>query len=137
MAKKNSINLDATKNADGFDLSGGTTVRKITVTGGNVTLAGGGAAVVTFPTSTSTLATLALSETFTNKTMTGTNNVITASLLKTATTEVSVSGASAPSNGQVLTATSSTTATWQTPSGGGGGGLTQGQLLAQIINPTI
>ena len=41
--------------------------------------------------------------------------------LKTATTTVSVSGATAPTSGQVLTATSSTAATWQTPSGGGGG----------------
>jgi hypothetical protein len=40
--------------------------------------------------------------------------------LKTATTTVSVSGAAAPTSGQVLTATSSTTATFQTPSGGGG-----------------
>jgi hypothetical protein len=39
--------------------------------------------------------------------------------LKTATTTVSVSGATAPTSGQVLTATSSTAATWQTPSGGG------------------
>lgn len=38
--------------------------------------------------------------------------------LKSATTTVSVSAATAPSSGQVLTATSSTTATWQTPSGG-------------------
>jgi hypothetical protein len=40
--------------------------------------------------------------------------------LKTATTTVSVSGATSPTSGQVLTATSSTAATWQTPSGGGG-----------------
>jgi hypothetical protein len=40
--------------------------------------------------------------------------------LKSATTTVSVSAATAPTSGQVLTATSSTTATWQTPSGGGG-----------------
>jgi hypothetical protein len=40
--------------------------------------------------------------------------------LKTATTTVSVSGATAPTSGQVLTATSSTAATWQTPSAGSG-----------------
>jgi hypothetical protein len=40
--------------------------------------------------------------------------------LKTATTTVSVSGAAAPTSGQVLTATSGTAATWQTPTGGGG-----------------
>jgi hypothetical protein len=42
-----------------------------------------------------------------------------AEALKSATTTVSVSSASAPSVGQVLMATSSTEATWQTPSGGG------------------
>lgn len=42
-----------------------------------------------------------------------------AGALKSATTTVSVSSASAPSVGQVLMATSSTDATWQTPSGGG------------------
>jgi hypothetical protein len=40
--------------------------------------------------------------------------------LKTATTTVSVSGATAPTSGQVLTATSGTAATWQTPSAGSG-----------------
>ena len=39
----------------------------------------------------------------------------TGSGLRSATTVVSVSGATAPSSGQVLTATASTTATWQTP----------------------
>lgn len=42
----------------------------------------------------------------------------TASGLRSATTVVSVSAATAPSPGQVLTATASTTANWQTPSGG-------------------
>jgi hypothetical protein len=41
--------------------------------------------------------------------------------LETATSTVIVSGASAPTAGQVLTATSGTAADWQTPSGGGGG----------------
>lgn len=39
-----------------------------------------------------------------------------ANALKSATTNVDVSAATAPSSGQVLTATASTTATWQTPS---------------------
>ena len=42
----------------------------------------------------------------------------TASGIRTATTIVSVSGATAPTAGQVLKATSSTNATWQTSSGG-------------------
>lgn len=70
MAKRNSINLSATPNADGFALSGGTTERSLTVTGGDVTLTGSGSAVITFPSSTATLATLALAETLTNKTLT-------------------------------------------------------------------
>lgn len=40
--------------------------------------------------------------------------------LESATTTVVVSGATAPSNGQVLTATGGSAASWQTPSGGGG-----------------
>lgn len=42
----------------------------------------------------------------------------TANALQSATTTVDVSAATAPSSGQVLTATSGTAATWQTPSGG-------------------
>lgn len=48
----------------------------------------------------------------------------TAGGLRSATTVVAVSGATAPSSGQVLTATSSTAATWQTPSGGAGADMT-------------
>lgn len=70
MAKQNSVNLDITNNADGFDVSGGTTSRKLTVSGGDIAMTGSGSAVITFPSSTSTLATLDLSETFTNKTLT-------------------------------------------------------------------
>ena len=61
-------------------------------------------------------------QTLTNKTLTdGTNNV-TAKSLKSATATVDVSGATAPTVGQVLTATDTTHATWQAvPSSGGGG----------------
>ena len=54
-------------------------------------------------------------------------NVATAALstttsgLESATTTINVSSATAPTTGQVLTATSSTTATWQAGGGGGGG----------------
>ena len=41
-----------------------------------------------------------------------------ANLLKTATTNVNIANASAPTTGQVLTATSSTTAIWQNPTWG-------------------
>ena len=59
--------------------------------------------------------------TLTNKTMTGATNTLTASVLKSATTEINVSSATAPTVGQVLTATSGTAATWQAAGGGGGG----------------
>ena len=45
----------------------------------------------------------------------------TAQALASTTTNVNVSSATAPTSGQVLTATSGTSATWQTPSGGWGG----------------
>lgn len=56
--------------------------------------------------------------------LTGTATGLTSGItnaLKSATTTVDVSAATAPSSGQVLTATSGTAATWQTPSGGTGG----------------
>lgn len=56
-------------------------------------------------------------QSLTNKTMTDTTNNVAAKGLHSATTVVSVSAATAPSSGQVLTATSSTTATWQSPAG--------------------
>ena len=43
-----------------------------------------------------------------------------ASFLKSATTNINIASATAPSNGQVLTATSSTTAAWQTVASWGG-----------------
>jgi len=45
--------------------------------------------------------------------------VVQAPALRSATTTVSVSASTAPTSGQVLTATSGTAATWQTPSGAG------------------
>ena len=55
-------------------------------------------------------------QTLTNKTITDATNVVSASQLKTTTTSVTISTASAPTTGQVLTAINSTTATWQSPS---------------------
>lgn len=58
-----------------------------------------------------------LTQTLTNKTVTATTNNVAAKSLHSASTVVDVSAATAPSSGQVLTATSSTAATWQTPTG--------------------
>lgn len=95
------------------------------------------------PAADDTLVTLAATQTLTNKTLTsptlvtpalgtpasgvgtnltGTAASLTAGLataangLKSATTTVAVSSATAPTNGQVLTATGGSAATWQTPS---------------------
>lgn len=48
--------------------------------------------------------------------VTGSNTSASANALESATTTVNVSSATAPTSGQVLTATSGTAATWQTPS---------------------
>jgi hypothetical protein len=63
--------------------------------------------------------------TLTNKTITDTTNNVTANGLRTATGTVSVSSATAPTAGQVLTATNGTTATWQD----GGGGDSSWELI--------
>jgi hypothetical protein len=55
-------------------------------------------------------------QTLTNKTITASTNNVAAKSLHSATTIVDVASASAPTVDQVLTATGSTTATWQTPS---------------------
>lgn len=65
-----------------------------------------------------TFAVLAAAQSFTNKTLTDTTNNITARSLKSATTTVDVSAATAPTSGQVLTATGASTATWQTINAG-------------------
>lgn len=56
MAKQSSVNLDITNNADGFDISGGTTARKLTATGADITLTGSGSNTYTFPDASCTLA---------------------------------------------------------------------------------
>jgi hypothetical protein len=65
MAKQNSVNLDITNNADGFDISGGTTSRKLTVSGADLSLTGSGSATLTFPTTSTTIAGLGITQTFT------------------------------------------------------------------------
>lgn len=71
--------------------------------------------VYTLPDVSDTIAVLNFAQTFTNKTITSTTNNITAKGLFSATTTVGVSSATAPSTGQVLTATSASAADWETP----------------------
>ena len=86
-----------------------------TLTSGNFLVGNGTSAVTTTKVvPTGAVVGTTDTQTLTNKTMTAATNVLTASLLKTATTEVSVSGSTAPSANQVLMATNSTTASWQT-----------------------
>lgn len=69
-------------------------------------------------------------------TNTGDNTVATA--LLSATTTVGVSSATAPTTGQVLTATSGTAATWQTPAAGGTGTVTSVSVVtANGISGTV
>lgn len=64
MGKQNSVNLDITNNPDGFDISGGSTTRKLTVTGGDITLGGSGSALITFPSNDTVLAGLGITQSF-------------------------------------------------------------------------
>lgn len=72
---------------------------------------------ITFPDATGTLTTLGGTEPLTNKTITDSTNNVTARALfsNSGANTVSAFTAANPTSGQVLTATSATTATWQTP----------------------
>lgn len=70
MAKRNSANQDFTNNADGWDQSGGTTSRKLTVTGADVAITGSGTNTYTFPSAADTLVGRASTDTLTNKRVT-------------------------------------------------------------------
>lgn len=65
MAKQSSVNLDITNNADGFSISGGVTGRTLGISGGDVTLVGSGNATLTFPTTSTTVAGLGITQSFT------------------------------------------------------------------------
>lgn len=77
MASNNSNNQDFTNSSDGFVLGGGTTERKLTVTGANVTLTGSGSNIYTMPAATDTLVGRASTDTLTNKTIDGASNTLT------------------------------------------------------------
>jgi hypothetical protein len=55
MAIQNASDQMFDNNSDGFDIAGGSTSRKLTVSGGNIGLAGGTGATLTMPTITSSV----------------------------------------------------------------------------------
>lgn len=74
MAKQSSVNLDITSNADGYDIAGGTTPRKLTISGGDIAMVGGGSAVLTFPSTTGTIPNVANSSNLTGAIINGGNS---------------------------------------------------------------
>lgn len=96
-----------------------------------------GPRTLNFPNHDGIIATTAGIETFTNKTIAGASNIVEASALQTAAAAVVVSAAAPPNPGQVLTATSATTAQWV--NGPVGSGVVAYSLLPFLasINSTI
>ncbi len=105
-------------------ISSGTTTRILYDNGGLVgeyTLTGTGTVVAMATSPSFTTPALGTPTALVCTSCTGTATGLTSGItnaLKSATTTVDVSAATAPTSGQVLTATAGTTATWQTPSGG-------------------
>jgi len=120
------IDLNTISNLSTDDLTSGTLpvsrggTGKTTLTAGNILRGNGTTLSDSLAPPSGDLVGTAEAQTLTNKTLTATTNNVSAKGLHSATTTVSVSAATAPASGQVLTATSSTAATWQTPSVGSG-----------------
>lgn len=95
--------------------------------------------VITIPDVTDTLVTTSLSQILNNKTLTNISNDITANKLRSFDGgSITVNNIAVPSPGQVLTATSATTAKWQSNSGNNTIGITlvAGQAMATSITYT-
>ncbi len=98
MSTQSGINLQITPNADGYSIAGGITPRAITITGADITLTGSGSAVITFPTTSATLARTDAGQTFTGTQVF--SSTISGSISGTAT---NLSGTPAVPNGTTAT----------------------------------
>jgi len=76
---------------------------------------GGQTRILTVPDANTTIVGTDVAQTLTNKTIIDNNSNIMAKSFKSTTTTIDGSASTAPIAGRVLTATNSTTATWQTP----------------------
>ena len=94
----------------------------------------GATRTVTLPNESTTMVGTNATQTLTNKTITDSSNIVTASRLKTTGTDIIISSATPPTTGQVLPATSATVASWQTPSGGSGGTQYSDRQMASASN---
>lgn len=97
MARNSPINLDVRSNADGFQLSGGTTPRTLSLTGGDVTMTGSGSFTYTYPGASTTLVGTDVAQTLSKKTWAA-NTTSDPSFLITASSAVNVSS---PTDGMV------------------------------------
>jgi len=91
---------------------------------------------LTIPNFSTTLVGDDSTQILTNKTLDSITNTITADNLHSATTTIDISSATAPTSGQVLTATSSTAAVWQTPSGGGSANVDAQHAVSSTLTST-
>ena len=101
-------NTDNTKQIT-FDVNGNTNTKTTFVTSSTTNR------TITFPNATTTVVGNNTTQSLTNKTIVDPSNTVRATQLATSTTDILLSGASAPVSGQVLTAINGTTAKWMTP----------------------
>lgn len=113
--KNSAVLIDNSQNVSGLNsLSFDTGTYTLDVTVSTQTTSNGAVDIPDLASTSDTVALLSLAQTFTNKTITDTTNACRATELGTTGANVIIDGASPPSSGQVLTATSATAAEWQT-----------------------